>query len=99
MEKVSIEEIKKIAELARIGINNEKEIKDLQGSLSEILDYFSIMDELKMEKSNSPFYPFEIDSIFREDKVKKTDEETIKTMVKQFPDKEGRKLKVKEILN
>ena len=96
-EKISEKEIEKISKLARIGISKEEK-EFLKKDLSDILDYFKILDELKTKKTNEPFYPFEKKNSFRQDKAILFPEEDRKTIISQFPEEEGGKLKVKGIL-
>ncbi len=86
------EEIKKIANLARIELSN-KDIQEFSGQLSKILDYvnkvqnYSFSSIKPKEDQNS--------SNLRKDEIKKFDGQEI---IKQFSDKEKKLLKVKKIL-
>ena len=72
--------------------------KELKKDLTEILDYFSILDELDVKKTSEPFYPFEIFNVFRKDKAEAASNETRREIINQFPQEEEKKLKVKGIL-
>lgn len=91
------EQVKKIAELAKLNLNKE-EIKKMQGDLSDILDYFSSLEELDTEDVKPSFYSIPISSVLRKDKVDQISKQKRKKLLDQVPKKQGRLIKVKEIL-
>jgi aspartyl-tRNA(Asn)/glutamyl-tRNA(Gln) amidotransferase subunit C len=60
-------EVKKIASLARIGLN-EKDIEKYQKDLSEILDYFEKLKKLDTEKVESISHITGMKNVTREDR-------------------------------
>ncbi len=99
---ISKEEVKHIAQLARLGISQEEE-KALQNDLSSILDYFSLLQKVKTDNVEPLFHPgnnmVEVSAdILRKDKAEERDEELTKKIRKNFPEEEKGYLKVKAIL-
>jgi aspartyl-tRNA(Asn)/glutamyl-tRNA(Gln) amidotransferase subunit C len=66
MPEIGKEELQHIAKLARIILSGEEEEK-FQGELSSILEYFSILDEIKTEVEPL-HHVFDLVNIFREDR-------------------------------
>ena len=93
---ISKEDIKKMADLARIEIN-ETEVEKLTGEIGSILEYVSQVKEVGGE------YKAEVEigsnkNIWRED-VNPTESGTYsKELIEEFPEHEGDYLKVKKIL-
>jgi len=86
------EEVKKLADLARIKIS-PKEIKKFTKQLSDILDYVQKVQEYEFKCSK--YNPQDKISKLRQDKVLSSKSEKI---IQQFSDHQGRLLKVKKIL-
>ncbi len=91
------EEVKHIAKLARISLNQE-EIEQMQKELSSILDYFKLLNELDVSEVNPAFYSIPLKNVIREDIIKEIDEDERDKMLEQVPWREERYIKVKEIL-
>jgi len=94
-------EVKRIAELARLGLE-EKELGKFQKDLSSILDYFNALDELKTDVDPT-FHPVEGFfkkklQIMREDKADPEEVERVERIKELFPDSLKGYLKVKSIL-
>jgi len=53
-----------IAKLARLELD-----ENMEKDLSSILEYFKILDEIDVSKTDPEFYPLDIRNIMREDKV------------------------------
>lgn len=92
---ISIEEVKKLADLARIEMGDE-EIEKLRGEMDAILDYVgqikSVTEDLGGNMNESKT------NVFRED-IDPTESEThSKEILAAFPQKEKNYLKVKKIL-
>jgi aspartyl-tRNA(Asn)/glutamyl-tRNA(Gln) amidotransferase subunit C len=91
----SRDEIKHIAKLARLDLK-EEEIEKLNRDLNLILDYIKLLNEAKEDKeielSENNFL-----SSFREDEVKEPDLEEKENIIKNFPDKEEKFIRVKKV--
>lgn len=99
---ISNEEIKKLAELARIEINDE-EIENLRGEMNAILDYVgqvkSVAHGGKEDFESASFKTNDRQiNIMREDNNPTESETHSKELIAEFPDKENNYLKVKKIL-
>lgn len=92
------EEIKRLAEMARLDID-DSEIKEISDTFGSILDYVGQIQEVSdgSLKSEEPdeFIPF---NITREDVVMQNNPKSRENIIKQFPDKDNDFLKVKQIL-
>lgn len=93
---ISKEEIKKLAELARIDIE-EKEMENLAGEMDAILDYVgqvkSVVGNLKEADEFDG-----LKNVMREDENPTEPGTYNKELIAEFPDKENNYLKVKKIL-
>lgn len=96
-KKVSSEEVEHIATLAKINLTKQ-EVEKLSEELSDILGYVEQLQEVDTENVNPVTQVAGAVNIFRKDAVKNCDEEEIATMIKNFPDRESRFVKVKKIL-
>ena len=65
---VSREEVRKIAQLARLSFTPEEEEK-LTGELNEILNYMDKLNELDTGNVEPLYHVIEMDTVFREDMV------------------------------
>ena len=93
-------EVKHIAGLARIKIN-EKEEKGLKKDLSSILEYIDKLNEVDTEKVEPLYQTTGLIDSFRTDEPRgefKMDENLNEKLVGQAPHKEGRFVKVKAVL-
>jgi aspartyl-tRNA(Asn)/glutamyl-tRNA(Gln) amidotransferase subunit C len=92
------EQIEKIAELARIKLD-EQEKKELAKSLNEIIEYVNKINDLNLDD----FYPLFslLENLpLREDKnLQIQNSEEIELIMKNFPELEDRYLKVPKILD
>ena len=93
---ISKEEIKKLADLARIDMKDE-EVESLRGEMDAILDYVgqvkSVTGDLKEDTEiGSPR------NVMRDDIDPIESETYSKELIAEFPQKEGDYLKVKKIL-
>ena len=93
---VSKQEVKHIAKLARLGLS-EKEIEKAEKDLSQIFDYFNLLNQVDTSKIEIVFHPTNLKNVLREDRAKQ--EENVDKMIEQCPDKKGRFVKVKAILH
>ena len=92
---ISKEEVRHIAKLARLGFK-EKEIEKMQRELASILDYFNLLKEVDVSKVKPTFHSVVVEMAMREDEVKR--EEDADKILEQAPAREGRYVKVKEVL-
>lgn len=63
---ISIEEVKKIAELARIELTPEEEKRHAE-TISVVLDYMKILNEVNTDNIEPTFFISEVDNVVRED--------------------------------
>ncbi len=99
MSVLKKEEVKHIAELARIGIK-EKEIARYQKDLSSILDYFKKLKALNTQNVKPAEHITGKKNVYRqEDTVKETKEKEKEGILKNVPHKKDGKIKVKSVLN
>ncbi len=69
---ITLEEVKKIAHLARLDFE-EEELKNFTEELSKILDYFQQLQEIETSYVEPIFHPFKKKTPLREDKVRSFD--------------------------
>jgi len=92
MSKISSQEVKHIAKLARLGLK-DKEIKKMQEELTSILNYIDQLKEVNIEKIE--LQEKEMFNRTREDKS--LSYSGIDKLIELFPDKKNRHLKVKSV--
>ena len=97
MGMLSKNEIKHIAELARIGLN-EKEIEKYRKDLSAVLDYFKKLEEIDTENVEPVGHITETFNAAREDREKEFSEAGKKRIIKNMPETKEGYLKVKSVL-
>ena len=66
--KIDKELIEQVAKNARLNLT-KKEIEKFVPELKEVLEFFSKIDELKVDKEEPSFQPLESKNVLREDKV------------------------------
>ncbi|MCL5011156.1 MAG: Asp-tRNA(Asn)/Glu-tRNA(Gln) amidotransferase subunit GatC [Patescibacteria group bacterium] len=93
---ISKEEVKHIADLARLELTGEETDK-MQKDLANILGYIEKLGELNVENVEPTFRPVAAQNVWREDEQQKQNPQVIETMLSQMPAKEGNMLKVREI--
>lgn len=94
---VSIDDVKKYAELSRIELSKEEVVK-LQGELGSILGYIDTIQKVPMPEGVSASPHLEIENVMREDGEPHEPGIFTEKMLKQAPKREGKFLKVKKIL-
>jgi aspartyl-tRNA(Asn)/glutamyl-tRNA(Gln) amidotransferase subunit C len=95
---ISKEEVKHIAKLARLGLT-PKEIEKMQKDLSLVLDYFNLLKDIDVSKVEPTSHSISrLGNFFREDKAVKKSPEDVQKLLEAAPEKEGRYVRVKEIL-
>lgn len=93
---ISGEDVKKIANLARIKISAEEEGK-LQKDLSSILGYVDTLNEVDTSNVRPTAHAVDIFNVVREDGERISDEETSANIVKSAPLYEDGFIKVKAV--
>ncbi len=91
------EEVKHIAKLARLGLQ-DKEIEKYQKELSSVLDYINLLKKADTSSPLKKFHFSSLQNILREDKAKEQEPKTISKIMKAVPNKEKGYIKVKAVL-
>ena len=94
---LSKDEVKHIAELARIGLD-KNEIKKYRKDLSAILDYFKKLEKIDTENIEPVEHITETFNVAREDKAKDFGELGRKKIIKNIPETKDGYLKVRSVL-
>jgi len=94
---ISKEEVKHIAKLARIKLNNQEVLK-FQKELSLILDYIEQLREVDISKIDLKKGLGKAQSVTREDKEIKKSLKQASKLMELVPDKKDNYLKTKQIL-
>ena len=92
---LSIEEVEKIAKLARLEFSDSEKQK-LKHELSSILDYIDQLKEVKDKVSEKPFDDPDSVNLMRDDVAEKTI--VPEELLKLAPNREGNFVKVKSVL-
>ncbi|MBI2609852.1 Asp-tRNA(Asn)/Glu-tRNA(Gln) amidotransferase subunit GatC [Candidatus Giovannonibacteria bacterium] len=96
---ISKEEIKKLAQLARIHLT-ESEEKNLAEDLQNVLGYIEKLKEVDVSQAPEMTHATEVKNIFRADEPPKEVNEADKILLSgQFPESERGYLKVKGVFN
>ena len=66
--RVSLEDVRKVAQLARLALSPEEEVQ-LIGELNQILDYVAALDELDTAGVAPTSHVLPLSNVFREDEV------------------------------
>ena len=93
--KISREEVKRIALLARLGIN-EMEIEKLQQQLSNILDNFEILEQVDTDGLPPTSQSISLTNVFRRDEACPSYQE--EEILANAPKRDGNYFKVQAIL-
>jgi aspartyl-tRNA(Asn)/glutamyl-tRNA(Gln) amidotransferase subunit C len=94
---INKKEIEKIALLSRLEVN-DIESKKYQEQLSDILKYIDSLKEVDCSDLDFLGLDSDIFNQYREDEVKKWDQDGIDTALKQFSDEEEGQLKINRVL-
>lgn len=94
---LSKEEIKHIALLARVGIE-EDEIESYQNDLSEVLDYFKKLEEVDTKQVREIGHITGKSNVFREDRCELREDGDTEKIMKNAPEKKDNFVKVKSVL-
>jgi len=96
-KKISLEDVKKIAELARIEVSPE-EAEKFSGELSDVLGYIDQLSEVDT-KSVEPISQITgLVNVVREDVSENFDEEMRQELVERAEDKKEDYIKVKSVM-
>lgn len=88
------ETVGKLAELARLSMNTEEQ-ETLAQELGSVLSYVDQLTKVEVESTEKTH---EHINVFREDVVSSQNEETVQSLIDAAPQKEGRYIKVQNIL-
>lgn len=91
------EEILHLGTLSRIKLSDQ-EAEKLHTEIEAILEYVSVVNDIVAEGDLTKVVG-PVHNVFREDEVTSGPGEYTDILVEAFPDKQGRHLKVKKILN
>lgn len=95
--KVSEEEVKHIAELARIELSGE-EVERFAREISDVLGYVEQLGEVNTEAVEPISQLSGKTNVFREDVAIDADDETKATMAENYPDSQDGYIRVKQIM-
>lgn len=100
---VNKRDVNHIAKLARLEIK-EEEAEEYQKEFTSILDYFELLKELDVSKTEPTFHPAELFfgkniGTMREDKEKSSEKNLRKSLRKAFPESKGKYTKVKTVFD
>ena len=96
MTKISKEEVKKVAQLARLELN-EGEIKNHAEQLEKILEYIKQLERIQTDDIPSTTRAIEVVNVFREDEKKNSD--CTEELLELGPSREDQYFKVPKIIN
>ena len=96
MTKITKDEVKKVAHLARLELN-ENEIKSHAEQLEKILEYIKQLEKIDTDEVNCTTRAIEVINVFREDKKKNYD--CIEELLELGPSREDQYFKVPKIIN
>jgi aspartyl-tRNA(Asn)/glutamyl-tRNA(Gln) amidotransferase subunit C len=94
---ISEKEVEKIAFLSRLEIN-DIERKKYQEQLSDILKYIDSLKEVNCSDLDYLGLDSGVSNQYRNDEVKRWDQEGVDTALKQFSDEEEGQLKINRVL-
>ncbi len=96
MKKISREEVKKVAHLARLELN-ENEINNHARQLEKILDYVKQLEKIDTNDVPSTTRAIEVINVFRKDEKKTSD--CNEELLELGPSREDKYFKVPKIIN
>ncbi len=96
MTKISKEEVKKVAQLARLELN-EGEIKNHAEQLEKILEYIKQLERIQTDDIPCTTRAIEVVNVFREDEKKNSD--CTEELLELGPSREDQYFKVPKIIN
>ena len=96
MTKITKEEVKKVAHLSRLELN-ENEINNHAEQLEKILEYIKQLEKIDTEDTPCTTRAIEVVNVFRKDEKKKTD--FTEELLELSPSREDKFFKVPKIIN
>ena len=93
---VSLKDVEKIADLARLYITEEEKEKYTR-QLNVILEYMEQLNKVDTSKVEPLSHPFELKNVFREDEVQPS--LPVDEALKNAPEKSGNYFKVPKVIN
>ena len=96
MRKITKDEVKKVAKLARLELN-ENEISNHAAQLEKILEYIKQLEDIDTEKVTGTTRAIEVNNVFRKDEQKNSD--CSQEILELRPSKEDKYFKVPKIIN
>ena len=96
MNKITKEEVKKVAHLARLELN-EDEINNHAEQLEKILDYIRQLEKIDTDNVSCTTRAIEVTNVFRKDEKKKYD--STEELLELGPSREDQYFKVPKIIN
>jgi aspartyl-tRNA(Asn)/glutamyl-tRNA(Gln) amidotransferase subunit C len=96
MTKITKEEVKNVALLARLELN-EEEINNHVEQLEKILEYIKQLESIDTNNVSGTTRAIEVSNIFRKDEKKNSD--CTEELLELGPSKEGKYFKVPKIIN
>ena len=95
MKRISNDEVKKVAQLARLELN-ESEIQEHAEQLEKILDYIKQLEKINTENISCTTRAIEVVNVFRKDEKK--DYENSEELLDLAPSREDKFFKVPKII-
>ena len=96
MTKITREEVKKVASLARLELN-EDQIKNHAQQLEKILEYIKQLEKVDTNNISGTTRAIEVFNVFRKDNNKKSD--CVEELLELGPSREDKYFKVPKIIN
>ena len=96
MSKITKEEVKKVANLARLELN-EDEIYNHANQLEKILEYIKQLEKIDTDDVPCTTRAIEVSNVFRKDEKKKFD--FTEELIELGPSREDKYFKVPKIIN
>ena len=96
MKRISSDEVKKVAQLARLELN-ENEIQNHAEQLEKILGYIKQLEKINTQNISCTTRAIEVVNVFREDE--KRDCENSEELLELAPSRENKFFKVPKIIN
>ena len=96
MKRISSDEVKKVAQLARLKLN-ESEIQQHAEQLEKILGYIKQLEKINTQNIPGTTRALEVTNVFRKDE--KRDYENFEELIDLAPSRENKFFKVPKIIN
>ena len=96
MTKITKEEVKKVAHLARLELN-EDEINNHAEQLEKILEYIKLLEKIDTDNVPCTTRAIEVTNVFRKDELKSSN--CTNELLELGPSKEDQYFKVPKIMN